>query len=268
MSAIRRPAVAGQFYPGESGRLRRQVCDYLDAVGDVVGQPPKAVIAPHAGYIYSGPIAGTAYAHLARTNGRVRRVILLGPAHWASVPGLAASSAEAFATPLGAVPIERSVQAQVMDLQQVQVADQAHEREHCLEVQLPFLQVIFDDFSVVPLAVGAATAAEVAEVIELLWGGPETVIVISSDLSHYNDYETAVELDKATARAIEGLHVVSEGQACGRRAINGLLLLARKRGLSASTVDLRNSGDTAGPRDRVVGYGAFVFCQKEDQLSR
>ena len=267
MSAIRRPAVAGQFYPGESGRLRRQVRNYLDTAGEVAGQPPKAVIAPHAGYIYSGPIAGTAFAHLARANGHVRRVILLGPAHWASVRGLAASSAEAFTTPLGAVPIERSAQSRILELEQVQVSDQAHEREHCLEVQLPFLQVIFDDFSVVPLAVGAATAAEVAEVIELLWGGRETVIVISSDLSHYNDYKTAVELDKATANAIEELHAVSEGQACGRRAINGLLHLARRRGLSASTVDLRNSGDTAGPRDRVVGYGAFVFCQKEDQPS-
>jgi AmmeMemoRadiSam system protein B len=262
MSAIRRPAVAGQFYPGESGRLRRQVSDYLDAAGDVTGQPPKAVIAPHAGYIYSGPIAGTAYAHLARANGDVRRVILLGPAHWASVPGLAASSAEAFATPLGTVPIEQPAQERILALGQVQIADQAHEREHCLEVQLPFLQVIFSDFSVVPLAVGAATPAEVAEVIELLWGGRETVIVISSDLSHYNDYATAAELDKSTAEAIAGLQAVDEGQACGRRAINGLLHVARKRGLSASTVDLRNSGDTAGPRDRVVGYGAFVFHQK------
>lgn len=266
MSAIRRPAVAGQFYPGESGRLRRQVSGYLNAVGDVAGPPPKAVIAPHAGYIYSGPIAGTAYAHLARANGDVRRdvrrVILLGPAHWASVRGLAASSAEAFATPLGTVPIERPAQERILALEQVQVADQAHEREHCLEVQLPFLQVIFDDFSVVPLAVGAATAAEVAEVMELLWGGRETVIVVSSDLSHYNDYEAAVESDKATAKAIERLQAVGEGQACGRRAINGLLHLARDRRLSASTVDLRNSGDTAGPRDRVVGYGAFVFRQE------
>ena len=264
MSITRRPAVAGQFYPGESGQLRRQVDNYLAAAGEVVGPPPKAIIAPHAGYIYSGPIAGTAYAHLAKTNHAVRRVILLGPAHRVHVRGLAASSADSFVTPLGSVPLDQMAQEQLLALEQVQVIDGAHESEHSLEVQLPFLQTIFTEFSLVPLAIGSASATDVAEVITLLWGGRETVIVISSDLSHYNDYQTAMELDKATARDIEGLEAVGEGQACGRRAINGLLQLARERGLSAHTVDLRNSGDTAGPRDRVVGYGAFTFVQDSD----
>ncbi len=263
MSAIRRPAVAGQFYPGESQRLRRQVETYLADVKTPVqkngGRPPKAIIAPHAGYIYSGPIAASAYAHLAASGPDVRRVILLGPAHWARVQGLAASSADAFATPLGAVPIDRPAQDQILALAQVRVADEAHVREHCLEVQLPFLQVIFDDFTVVPLAVGAADPEQVAEVIEQLWGAEETVVVISSDLSHYLDYRTAVEIDRATSLAIEALRPLAEGQACGRQAINGLLQLARQRGLAARTVDLRNSGDTAGSRDRVVGYGAYVF---------
>jgi AmmeMemoRadiSam system protein B len=262
MLSIRKPAVAGQFYPGESGQLRRQVDSYLAAAGDVAGRPPKAIIAPHAGYIYSGPIAGTAYAHLAQAAKVVRRVVLLGPAHWAAVRGLAASSAESFATPMGSAPLDQAAREQVLALQQVQVVDEAHEREHSLEVQLPFLQTIFAEFSLVPLAVGSSSANDVAEVLSALWGGPETVIVISSDLSHYHDYQTATELDKATARAIEGLQTVSEGQACGRRAINGLLQLARERGLSAHAVDLRNSGDTAGPRDRVVGYGAFTFVQE------
>ncbi|MGD8856366.1 MAG: AmmeMemoRadiSam system protein B [Chloroflexota bacterium] len=262
MSVIRRPAVAGQFYPGESQGLRRQVEAYLAGAASAPkngGRPPKAIIAPHAGYVYSGPIAGTAYAYLAAAGPAVRRVILLGPSHWAHIPGLAASSAEGFATPLGVVPIDRPAQDRVLALGQVRIADEAHVREHCLEVQLPFLQVIFDDFTVVPLAVGAARPDQVAEVIEQLWGGEETVIVISSDLSHYQDYRTAVALDRATSEAIEALRPLTEGQACGRQAINGLLQLARQRGLTAQTVDLRNSGDTAGPRDRVVGYGAYIF---------
>lgn len=265
MSAIRRPAVAGQFYPGTSQRLRAEVEGYLanarSSDTQVNGRPPKAIIAPHAGYVYSGPIAGTAYAHLASVGTAVQRVILLGPSHWAYVPGLAASSAEAFATPLGTVPIDEEAQDRVLALSQVRVADEAHVREHSLEVQLPFLQVIFADFKVVPLTVGAAEAGEVAEVIEQLWGGKETVIVISSDLSHYNDYQTAVEADRATSTSIEALRPVREGQACGQRAINGLLHLARQRGMIARTVDLRNSGDTAGPRDRVVGYGAYTFSE-------
>ncbi len=261
MGRVRQPAVAGQFYPGEALQLRQVVERYIAESKGSDKVPPKAIIAPHAGYIYSGPIAGTAYASLAQANGAVRRVVLMGPAHWAAVGSLAASSAEAFATPLGLVRLDSDVHEKIRALPQVVVNDGAHQREHGLEVQLPFLQLIFSDFTLVPLVVGDATASEVADLLEQLWGGPETVIVISSDLSHYEDYETAVRLDKATSEAIEAHQPLQEGQACGRKAINGLLRLARQRGLTVHTADLRNSGDTAGPRDRVVGYGAYLFTE-------
>jgi len=259
MASIRRPAVAGQFYPGNAKQLQETISRYLGEVPGVDSPRPKAIIAPHAGYIYSGPIAATAYAHLAQVNGEVRRVVLLGPTHWVPILGLAASQAEGFSTPLGTVPIDIEAQKTVLSLAQVEVREDAHAREHCLEVQIPFLQTIFTDFSLVPLVVGQATPPEVAELLQTVWGGPETVIVISSDLSHYHDYDSARELDRETSRAIEELRLLEEGQACGRMAINGLLHLAAERGLVAKTVDLRNSGDTAGPRDRVVGYGAYIF---------
>lgn len=261
MGTVRQPAVAGQFYPGDASQLRHDVERYVGESKQADAPVPKAIIAPHAGYIYSGPIAGSAYAALAKANGTIRRVVLLGPAHWAAVTSMASSSADAFATPLGLVPLDLEAQDIVNSLPQVVVFDGAHQREHGLEVQLPFLQHLFSDFTLVPLVVGDATATEVSEILDRLWGGPETVIVISSDLSHYLDYETATRQDKSTSTTIEALQPLREGQACGGKAINGLLLLARQRGLSVQTVDLRNSGDTAGPRDRVVGYGAFLFTE-------
>lgn len=261
MDQIRYPAVAGQFYPGDARRLNQAVMKYIQEPGEISGAAPKAIIAPHAGYVYSGPIAGTAYAHLAKADGNISRVVLVGPAHWAAVKGLAASKADAFATPLGTVLLDSEAYQDIHSLEQVTVFEDAHTREHCLEVQLPFLQAIFSDFKVVPLVVGEASPSEVAEVLEALWGGPETAVVISSDLSHYHDYDTAVRLDKDTSKLIEELQAVKENQACGRKAINGLLYLARQRGMQVQTVDLRNSGDTAGPRDRVVGYGAYVFWE-------
>lgn len=261
MTKIRYPAVAGQFYPGEAARLKRSVEKYLAESISIAEQPPKAIVAPHAGYIYSGPIAGTAFAYLAKANGDVRRVVLIGPAHWAATRGLAVSEADAFATPLGTIPVDRDSCQAIEPLKQVTVFEGAHTREHCLEVQLPFLQTLFSDIEIVPLVVGDASPPEVAEVLEKLWGGSETVVVISSDLSHFHDYATATRLDKETSKRIEGFQMVSEGQACGRRAINGLLHLAKQRQMRVETVDLRNSGDTAGPRDRVVGYGAYVFWE-------
>jgi AmmeMemoRadiSam system protein B len=261
MAKIRYPAVAGQFYPGEAEQLKRSVEGYLANSVEAAGKPPKAIIAPHAGYIYSGPIAGTAYSYLAQANGNVKRVVLIGPSHRAATRGLAASAAQAFATPLGRIPLDRD-SAQLMEpLKQVSVFEDAHTREHCLEVQLPFLQTLFSDIEIVPLVVGDASPTEVAEVLDKLWGGRETVVVVSSDLSHYHDYATATRLDKETSKGIEGFQMISEGQACGRRAINGLLHLAKQRQMRVRTVDLRNSGDTAGPRDRVVGYGAYVFWE-------
>lgn len=265
MTTIRRPAVAGSFYPADDRRLREMIAGFMSAVVETNGGAPKAVIAPHAGYIYSGPIAASAYARLAAGRDVIRRIVLLGPAHRLAVRGLAASSADAFATPLGNVQVDRAAVQAILDLPQVQISDEAHHFEHCLEVHLPFLQTICRDFTIVPLLVGAATAEEVAEVLDRLWDGPETRIVVSSDLSHYHDYAAARRLDAATAEAIVALDPAALGResACGREPIRGLLLEAQRHRLTARIVDLRNSGDTAGPRDQVVGYGAFVFSEPE-----
>ncbi len=267
MKSVRPPAGAGTFYPGDATTLDAAVAGYLAAAApqDLTpeGLAPKAVIAPHAGYVYSGPVAASAYVRLAPARGTVTSIVLIGPAHRVSFRGIATSGAMAFATPLGAVPVDVEAVGRVRDLPQVVVLDEAHRLEHSLEVQLPFLQRILGDFAIVPLVVGDATADEVAELIEALWGGPETAIVVSSDLSHYLDYQTARRLDAVTSRAIEELRPGDIGfdQACGRLPIKGLLQRARARGLTATTVDLRSSGDTAGPRDQVVGYGAWIFAR-------
>ncbi len=266
MRSIRKPAVAGTFYPADAIELRAMVSSLLSSA-EAIDLSPKALIVPHAGYIYSGPVAATGYACLRAARASVKRVVLLGPAHFVAFSGLAESSAEAFATPLGVVPIDELARVRLRDLPQVQLLDRAHVWEHSLEVQLPFLQVILQDFSLIPLAVGEASGEEVGEVLERLWGGPETLILISSDLSHYHDYETAKQLDQETSKAIEKLQQLNPGQACGRCPINGLLYVARKRGLRARTIDLRNSGDTAGPRDRVVGYGTYLFEESETSAS-
>ncbi len=262
MSRIRHPSVAGLFYPADAKELGHQVRNFLAAAGRPnPAQPaPKAIIVPHAGYIYSGPVAGSAYAQLANMAGQITRVVLLGPAHRVALSGLAYSRSETFLTPLGAIPVDRAALAGLADLPQVRELDAPFEGEHCLEVQLPFLQLTLGTFSLVPLLVGDADGAEVAQVLDRLWGGDETLIVISSDLSHYMDYASARAMDAQTTRAIEGLHPEAIGyhQACGRIPVAGLLQEARRRGLHARTLDLRNSGDTAGPKDRVVGYGAYA----------
>ncbi|MBE2198947.1 MAG: AmmeMemoRadiSam system protein B [Anaerolinea sp.] len=265
MVKIRQPAVAGTFYPAQPARLRQMIEGFLaTAVPPKTPIPqPKALIAPHAGYIYSGPIAGSAYACLQQAALTIRRVILLGPAHTMPLRGLAASSATAFAAPFGPTPLDQEAQQLAQTLPQVRVLDEAHHQEHGLEVHLPFLQqVLGATFELVPLVVGSATAVEVAEVLELLWGDDTTLIVISSDLSHYYDYETARRLDRATAQAIETLDADAIGreQACGRIPIQGLLQAAQHHHLRPVTLDLRNSGDTAGSKDRVVGYGAWAFA--------
>jgi AmmeMemoRadiSam system protein B len=260
MSTTRPPAVAGLFYPDDAGQLREQVRGFLrGAAGS--GPAPKAIIAPHAGYVYSGPVAASAYALLAGARETIRRVLLIGPSHRVGFKGIAAASADFYSTPLGDVPVDRKALEKILDLPWVRVFDQAHALEHSLEVHLPFLQVALGAFELVPLVAGEATADEVAEVLERLWGGPETLVVVSSDLSHYHDYATARNLDRATSAAIEELRPEAIGfdHACGRVPVAGLLRLARSRGLQVRTVDLRNSGDTAGGRDRVVGYGAYVF---------
>ena len=258
---VRPPAVAGRFYPSDPVELRQLITSLLAGVPPATGPAPKALIAPHAGYPYSGPIAASAYAQLLPASDQIKRIILLGPSHYVALKGLATSSAEAFATPLGVVPVDVEAVREVRLLPQVRELDEAHEREHSLEVQLPFLQTVLGDFTLVPLAVGNASAEDISKVFDLLWGGSETRFVISSDLSHYFDSQTARRLDRATAKAIEALKPdgIGEERACGRIPICGLLLAARRHKLRARTVDLRSSGDTAGPRDKVVGYGAFAF---------
>ena len=261
---VRPPAVAGRFYPEDPAELRRMVENFLHEVRPDAGPAPKAIIAPHAGYIYSGPIAASAYAQLAPARDIVKRIVLLGPSHFVAFDGVAASSATAFATPLGDVPVDTVAIAEICSrLPQVSVRDDAHADEHALEVQLPFLQAVLADIKIVPLLVGEASDEEVAAVIEALWGGDETRFVISSDLSHYHDYATARQIDAATARVIESLNAkeLGEERACGCRPICGLLGAVKAQGLHCRTLDLRNSGDTSGERGRVVGYGAFVFTE-------
>ena len=255
-------AVAGAFYPAEPEALSTHIDAYLAAAHAKDAIIPKAVIVPHAGYVYSGPVAASAYVQLSQARAAIQRVVLLGPTHRVAIRGLATSSAGTFRTPLGCVPVDREAQAQVLDLPQVRIDDRAHAEEHSLEVQLPFLQRVLEKFSIVPFGVGDATDSEVAEVLERLWGGDETLLVISSDLSHYHDYETARRLDLSTTRCIEALDAASLGweSACGRIPIRGLLRCARRHGLRAVTLDLRSSGDTAGPRSEVVGYGAYALA--------
>jgi len=260
MTNVRQPAVAGTFYPAQQQKLRSAVRGYL-ASAEPTATCPKALIVPHAGYVYSGAVAGSGYARLAAGRGTIRRVVLLGPAHRAYVDGLAASSADSFGSPLGTVPVDKDAVDLVLSNPLVQVNDAAHASEHSLEVQLPFLQEVLDEFTLVPLLTGQADTEDVTDVIVALWGGEETAIVVSSDLSHYHDYETATRLDRVTSSAIEALkpQEIGHRQACGYTAIRGLLGAATGYGLTATTIDLRNSADTAGPRNEVVGYCACVF---------
>lgn len=257
----RLPAVAGMFYPAAPAALRANVRALL-AAAEAPALRPKAILAPHAGYVYSGPVAATAYALLAPLRGTISRVVLLGPVHRVWTPGLALPGTAAFDTPLGSLPLDRAAVAAIADLPQVAVHPAAHAEEHSLEVQLPFLQATLGAFALVPLAVGSASAEAVAEVLDRLWGGDETLIVVSSDLSHYLPYAEAVATDRATLAEILQLEprLIGE-QACGAHPLNGLLLAARRHGLSAHLLDYRNSGDTAGDKSRVVGYAAVAFTE-------
>lgn len=260
MARVRPPAVAGRLYPADPEQLRAAIQGYLKEAAPP-GPVPKALIVPHAGYPYSGPVAASAYVRLQPARGKIRRVVLLGPAHFLPLRGLALPAAQVFATPLGPVPVDLPATAQLLCLPQVCRSDEAHAPEHSLEVHLPFLQEVLEDFALVPLLVGQAPPPQVRQALEQVWGGDETLVVVSSDLSHFRDYESARQLDRATARAIEQLQdqALSPEQACGFAALRGFLQLARCRGLTAVAVDLRNSGDTAGPRHQVVGYGAWAF---------
>ena len=263
MSSVRQPAVAGTFYPRDPATLRSQVRGFLDDAASrapASEEWPKAFIAPHAGYVYSGPVAATAYARLAGARSTVTRVVLLGPAHFVPVRGIAATSFDRWCTPLGEVAIDAAARERALALPGVVVDDEAHAPEHSLEVHLPFLQEVLGEFTLAPFAVGQTPPEHVAQLLSELWGGDETVVIVSSDLSHYHDHSTATQLDRATAAAIEALDPdgVAPDSACGVFPLRGLLVAARERSLRLETIDLRTSGDTAGSRDRVVGYGAFV----------
>jgi len=262
--SVRPPAVAGMFYPGARGELAQDLARMLGIASSASPErpAPKAVIAPHAGYVYSGPVAASVYALIAPARKRITRVVLLGPTHRVAVRGLALPGVNGFATPLGTVDIDREAIGALAGLPQIVVSAQAHAQEHSLEVHLPFLQAILETFTLVPLAVGHASPQEVAAVLERLWGGPETLIVVSSDLSHYLPYEDAQAVDRATAKAVLDFATdISHEQACGATPVMGLVLVARQRGLKPELIDLRNSGDTAGDRSRVVGYGSFAFYE-------
>jgi MEMO1 family protein len=256
----RLPAVAGVFYPGDPEQLRARVEHLLTAERPTLPLArPKALIAPHAGYRYSGPVAASAYARLARVAPAIRRVVILGPAHRVVVRGLAMPNAGVFSTPLGEVEIDRDAVASVQHLPQLTASDAAHAQEHSIEVQLPFLQTVLPHFTLLPLAVGDATAQEVAEVLLALWGTDETLIVVSSDLSHYLPYAQAQRVDRASVDRIVAGIPLDDNQACGASAINGLLSAAAVYALTPRLIDLRNSGDTDGDPGRVVGYAAIEF---------
>ncbi len=258
---VRRPAVSGTFYPGQPTALRSEVEELL-ASNSQDAAPPKVLIAPHAGYVYSGPVAASAYNLLREVAAKIRRVVLLGPAHQVYVEGLALPAVDAFETPLGTIALDQEAMSRVRDLPQVLVSDAAHGQEHSLEVHLPFLQMMLDEFSLVPLVVGRATPQDVCEVLEILWGGLETLIVVSSDLSHHHGYESAMEIDARTNQLILQRNADITGeQACGAHAINGLMLCATHHALAVRELDRRNSGDTAGSRDRVVGYASYALYE-------
>lgn len=256
---IRQAAVAGTFYPGDPKQLHHSVCELLEHAenSDII---PKALIVPHAGYIYSGAIAASVYCLLKKLKDKITRVILIGPSHRVAFKGLACTQADQFMTPLGTVNVDTDLIKEIMRFSGVNYLEQAHSYEHCLEVQLPFLQEVLSDFTIVPIVTGDASPSLVSEVLSCLWGGDETLVVISSDLSHYHQYEVAKKKDAKTSQQIEKLQFknLSHDAACGKVAISGLLKYLRDHKLKIKTLDLKNSGDTAGDKDRVVGYGAYV----------
>jgi len=261
LTGVRPAAVAGAFYPADPELLRETVLGLLPEV-EFDERFPKALIVPHAGYIYSGALAARAYAMLHHASERIRKVVVIGPAHRERVRGLVLPGVRAFATPLGEVPLDEVQMARLATLPQVSVDPRAHAEEHSIEVQLPFLQLVLDEIELVPLLVGDATPVEVAEVLGEVWGGPETLIIISSDLSHFHDYDGAMRRDAATAKRILEANTDLVGdEACGCRGINGINLLVESKDLAIKEIGRMNSGDSAGNSERVVGYGAYAYYQ-------
>ncbi len=268
MTFVRSPIVAGSFYPAEPDLLARQLTQFLSEADNAPAGAtvPKAIIGPHAGYAYSGAVAARGYARLAAARGRIRRVVLIGPSHYVAFKGLAVDTAQAWSTPRGTVPLDADAIAALRRLPMVGTLDAAYAREHALEVHVPFLQHLLGDFRLIPIVTGDTPPDAVAAVLEALWGGPETLIVVSTDLSHYLDYAACQAIDARTAAAIERFDIdaITSDGACGRVAVRGLLLAARRQGMAIERLDLRNCGDTTGTRDRVVGYGTWALYQPGD----
>ncbi len=258
-SFIREPVLLDQFYPSDPVKLRSMVRDFIDAA-TTEEITPRAIIAPHAGYVFSGPVAGSAYAYIEKHKTAYKRAVLIGPAHRCAFAGLALSTASAFKTPLGEIPLDTGAADELSDLKYVKPLDEPHEYEHCLEVQLPFIQMTLGGIPIVPLLAGDIAPLDIAEAISLLMKKPGTLMIISSDLSHYYNYEDAKEIDAKTAKSIENLAAKEIGteDACGCQPIRGLLLYAQKENLHITTVHLANSMDTSHMGGRVVGYGAFI----------
>ncbi len=249
------------FYAADPAELRRDVTALLDGVDLPAGDRPRVLVAPHAGYIYSGAVAAEAYARLRAWRDSISRVVILGPAHRVPLKCIGISSKDAFDTPLGPVAIDTDEITRLLELSQVEVNDRAHAPEHSLEVHRPFLQCVLSDFKIVPLIVGDATPAEVADLTQRWWDDDATVVVISTDLSHFLDYDTARRVDGITDKWIRDFEYESIGpeHACGCRPLNGMLQFARLRDAHIERLKLCNSGDTAGSRDRVVGYASYAL---------
>jgi AmmeMemoRadiSam system protein B len=256
---VRPPAVAGSFYPREANELKAYVRDLLPRPAPLPGGL-CGVVAPHAGYMYSGSVAGKAFAPVIALRELVRRVLLIGPPHYVPVAGIAAPSSQAFATPLGKVSVDLDAIQALIEAGLVHIDDAAHAPEHALEVELPFLQVVLASFTIVPLLVGRVPPQQTAAVIAALMDG-QTLLAVSTDLSHYLEDRTARARDLASATTIERLDFtrLGPGDACGFSALNGALCAAAERSWIATRLDLRNSGDASGDRSRVVGYGAWAL---------
>jgi AmmeMemoRadiSam system protein B len=260
MNNVRYPAVADMFYPADPMELAHTI-NNLVSYAKEVSHIPKAIITPHAGYIYSGEIAANAFAALIKVAKQIRRVVIMGPAHHYPFRGVAASSADYFLTPLGKIELDQDAIAKIIGLPRVTISDEAHLYEHSIEVQLPFLQVLLSDFKLIPLLANTSPIEYITQVLDALWGGDETLIIVSSDLSHYHPYAEAQTMDKQVAQAIlDGkIEAIKDENACGALPIRALVQIAKQKNLQAKLIDLRNSGDTAGTKDKVVGYGAFHF---------
>lgn len=264
MIRVRQPEVAGLFYPAEVAKLTAMLEGFFQVLPSVDYPQPKAIIAPHAGYIYSGMVAAHAYSTLQKFRQLIKRVVLLGPAHRMYFRGIALTAADAFVTPLGEIPLATNV-ADLLTHPAVTINEQAYYMEHCLEVQLPFLQTMLENFTILPLLIGDVAPAVVAQVLATVWGDQHTLIVVSSDLSHYLSYDAAKTIDATTSAAILALEPekLAHNQACGVLPIQGLLYLAKQYNLQATLLTLQNSGDTAGTKDKVVGYGAYYFSEQQ-----